>query len=81
MKGDYKRDYRRLRKGKYREIIEDFEKNEKERKVSFNTIEEIIKKRWSRPSHNTGLAGFAPYSLFAKNLSLSYFFANILIRE
>lgn len=35
--------------GKYeelkdREIIEDFEKNEKEGKVSFNTIEEIIKK-------------------------------------
>ena len=44
MKGDYKRDYYRLRKGKYRAIIEEFEKNEKEGKVSFNTIEEIIKK-------------------------------------
>ncbi len=35
--------------GKYeelkdREIIEEFEKNEKEGKVSFNTIEEILKK-------------------------------------
>ena len=30
--------------GKDREIIEEFEKNEKEGKVSFNTIDEIIKK-------------------------------------
>lgn len=29
---------------KDREIIEEFEKNEKDGKVSFNTIEEIIKK-------------------------------------
>jgi len=29
---------------KDREIIEEFEKNEKEGKVSFNTIEEILKK-------------------------------------
>ncbi len=73
--------------GKYeelkdREIIEEFEKNEKEGKVNFNTIEEIKKiKRWGRHSHNTGLTGFAPYSRFAKNLSLAYFFANTLIRE